>query len=316
MKRFKLLILLLLSTALTYAQVYNAPPDPNELNDNSPKTSDIVELNGLILVQGGTFQMGSKEDKDSRPIHSVRLSNFYMGKHNVTFEEYDRFCQSTNKSLPKDEGWGRGNRPVINVSWFDAIEYCNWLSKLDGYTPVYRIDNDGNTRTVEVVDWEANGYRLPTEAEWEYAARGGNRNEKWAGTSSKQELYKYSNCFEKGKGRDRFEYTAPVGSFSPNDLGIYDLSGNVFDWCFDWYNEDYSFPNNKNNPKGPNDHSGTAIYKTRGGTISMKTKGFGRIVRGGSYYHHRELALSTKRGYAQPYKGTPFIGFRLVRKAQ
>jgi len=108
------------------------------------------KLVDMVFVEGGTFQMGSNEHESEQPIHEVTVKDFWIGKYPITFEQYDKFCEATQKEKPKDEGWGRGDRPVIYVNWHDALEFCQWLS-----------------------DKEGQHYRLPSEAEWEYAARGG-----------------------------------------------------------------------------------------------------------------------------------------------
>jgi formylglycine-generating enzyme required for sulfatase activity len=109
----------------------------------------------MILVPGGTFMMGSDRYDSEKPIHEVTVPDFYMGQYPVTFEEYDAFCAATGKEKPGDQGWGRGKRPVINVNWQDAKDYCQWLSEQTNLP-----------------------YRLPSEAEWEYVARGGEKGQK------------------------------------------------------------------------------------------------------------------------------------------
>lgn len=126
----------------------------------------------FVLVPGGSFTMGSpvgEKDRNKGEVqHQVSLSSFAISKYDVTFDEYDAYCQATGASKPGDEGWGRGSRPVINVNWYDAVAYCNWRSKQERETPAYTISG-----TNVSCDFSAKGYRLPTEAEWEYAAKGG-----------------------------------------------------------------------------------------------------------------------------------------------
>ena len=125
----------------------------------------------MVFVEGGTFDMGSDQLEDEKPVHKVTLRSFMIGKYEVTFTEYDAYCQATGNSRPSDWNWGRGNRPVINVSWYDAVAYCNWRSQKEGLTSCYAINGTNVTYNAG-----ANGYRLPTEAEWECAARGGNKS--------------------------------------------------------------------------------------------------------------------------------------------
>jgi len=189
----------------------------------------------MVLVEGGTFTMGDTWGDRygwKQPTHKVTLTyNFYIGKYETTFDEYDAFCEATGRSKQEDEGWGRGTRPAMNVSWNDSIAYCNWLSEKENLPKAY--DNNGNlldkdgmitTDPSKVV-----GYRLPTEAEWEYAARGGNKSKgyKYSGSDNVSDVAWYGD----NSGR----MTQEVGKKAPNELGIYDMSGNVEEWCSDWY---------------------------------------------------------------------------------
>ena len=248
----------------------------------------------FVFIKGGSFQMGSDNkdaEDDEKPVHQVKLDDFYIGRFEVTFEEYDVFCEATGKELPEDQGWGRKNRPVIKVSWFDAVDYCNWLSQQHQLQKVYTI----NGRNV-IANWNANGYRLPSEAEWEYAARSRGKDHKWAGTSAESELAVFANYYEDGKkGKDGYTYTAPVGSFDANDVGLYDMSGNVSEWCWDRYGEAY-YTNSKNaqNPKG----SDTGLH---------------RVLRGGSWNLNPAYLRCTFRSSSSPDYRNNVIGFRLSR---
>ncbi|MCK4543831.1 MAG: SUMF1/EgtB/PvdO family nonheme iron enzyme, partial [Spirochaetales bacterium] len=255
----------------------------------------------FILVEGGTFSMGSSQNWDGGeiPVHSVTVNSFYMSKHEVTFEQYDRFCNETDRSKPDDEGWGRGNRPVINVSWYDAVEYCNWLSEIEGLQKAYTIDKnttDPNNENISSYDdkkwlvmcnFGANGYRLPTEAEWEFSARGGNnsRGYRYSGSNKPSEVAWWK----------RDSGTQPVGQKNPNELGLYDMTGNVLEMCWDWLVNDYYSYSPPRNPRGP-------------------SSGTGRVQRGGCWDHPLGgyIRWAQRDGIA-PCNSNNFSGFRPVR---
>ena len=255
----------------------------------------------MVFVEGGTFDMGDTFGdgySDEKPVHKVTLNSFYIGKYEVTFTEYDVFCNATGRELPGDCLWGRENRPVINVSWYDAVEFCNWLSEQEGLSTCYTIDKSrkdpNNTNSSVDVQWlitcdfSANGYRLPTEAEWEYACRGGSRSAqyKYAGSNTADEVAWYrSNADSK---------THPAGQKKPNELGIYDMSGNICEWCWDWYGSDYYSSSPSRNPLGPE-------------------KGSSRVRRGGSWYYDGGSVRSADRYYDHADYRDSGIGFRLLR---
>lgn len=158
----------------------------------------------MVSVPGGTFQQGDVEQLGGswrNPHHPVTIKAFKLGKYEVTFDEYDRYAIAKGMRLPEDQGWGRGRRPVINVSWDDGKAYAEWLSCETGQR-----------------------YRLPSESEWEYAARSGAKQEMWAGTSEISQLGGYANFLENSGNR-----TAEVGGKTPNSFGLHDLSGNVWE---------------------------------------------------------------------------------------
>lgn len=158
-------------------------------------TTDVFATPEMVLVKAGTFQMGNiikdiEGSDNEEPVHTVRLTyDFYIGKYEVTFNEYDAYCEETGKSKKRDRGWGRGERPIIYVNWSEAVAYCNWLSEKEGLAKAY--DSEGNLldrtgkQTTDIT--KVQGYRLPTEAEWEYAARGGHKSTedfKYAGSNT------------------------------------------------------------------------------------------------------------------------------------
>ncbi len=267
----------------------------------------------MIEVQGGTFKMGSNKPSldgidDEKPVHSVTVSDFYIGEHEVTVAEYKKFAQEVGKTLPgmPDEKWWDGhpdtkrfyntpakkwwglkdNYPMHKVDWSDAVEYCNWLSEKEGLELCYTKDEDDTW----VTDITKNGYRLPTEAEWEFAARGG--------LKSKHTTFSGSNDVKEVAWVD--ETTAMVGpqnvkTKKPNELGIYDMSGNVWEWCSDYYSMNY--------------------YAKSDGKINPinKTPQAYRVVRGGGWHYQPNYASVTSRdGPKNGYTNYNY-GFRLAR---
>ena len=218
----------------------------------------------MVSVEAGTFLMGSEGGfPNERPVHKVNITRpFYMGIYKVTLDQYGMFCLSTGKTLSDDHGWGRGNRPAISLTWVEAVEYCNWLSEIEGYTPCY----SGVRKNTEC-DFTANGFRLPTEAEWEFAARGGIHSEgyRYPGSDDPLEVA-WHDANSNG-------LTHPVGQLKPNELGIFDLAGNGAEWCWDWYAADYYQYSPQDNPTGlPREEIPTDIFKQvkskRGGYIN------------------------------------------------
>ncbi len=167
----------------------------------------------MIIIPAGTFRMGDilgTGYKNELPVHDVSVKSFAMGRYPITFAEYDRFCEADNRKKPNDEGWGRDNRPVINLSWDDAVAYFKWLTEQTGKP-----------------------YRLPSEAEWEYAARAGTDTDYWWGNEIGNNRANCDNSGSQWSGKQ----TSPVGSFEANPFGLYDTVGNVREWCADpWHN--------------------------------------------------------------------------------
>jgi sulfatase modifying factor 1 len=229
-------------------------------------TSSIPQNQPIITwseISAGTFAMGSPDPEDWQRQIKVTLSAFKMSKYEITFDQYDAFCEATKRIKPGDNGWGRGNHPVINVSWDDARAFANWM-----------------------------GCRMPTEAEWEYACRAGTITRFNTGDSltTGQSNFNGKAEFQSGKGEFRGK-TLPVGSFTPNAWGLYDMHGNVREWCSDWYGDYSSVP--VTNPQGP-------INRTA------------RVIRGGSW----NIGFREIRSFERDSKNHEFssndLGFRLV----
>ncbi|MFA7388660.1 MAG: formylglycine-generating enzyme family protein, partial [Thiohalobacteraceae bacterium] len=224
----------------------------------------------LVEIPATTYAMGSgigSLDADERPKHDVTLARFAVGKFEITFDEYDLFARVTGRALPDDKGRGRGNRPVVNVSWEEAAAYAQWLSEQTGAR-----------------------YRLPTEAEWEYAAGGGARSLYWWGNTLGEGR---ANCFNCGSEWDA-ELPAPVGSFPANPLGLHDTAGNVAEWVQDCYHSDYN--------AAPVDGS---AWVTVGCTR--------RVARGGAFNSPANTLRITKRDQQLASMRVDNLGFRVVR---
>jgi formylglycine-generating enzyme required for sulfatase activity len=277
----------------------------------------------LVKIPGGAFRMGDPFGdgfNSEQPVQTITLSDFYLSRYELTFREFDAFCDATRRPKPDDAGMGRGDFPLINVSWYDAVEYCNWRSAQYGLRAVYTIDttlaDPANTHAgraknwTVAADWNAGGYRLPTEAEWEYAARAERENEgvvhgggnvRFGDGSNilnpvhiNVDASYFTNISMQGKSRGR---TVPVHSLSANAFGLKNMSGNVWEWCWDWYDKDRYKKiagNETQNPKGA-------------------PSGEGRVVRGGSWSYDVEDCQTTRRSLYSPSLFENSRGFRVAR---
>ena len=239
----------------------------------------------------GHFDDESKTDEIR---HTVTVSDFYMGRYPVTQKQYEAIM-GDNPSYFKG-----ANLPVEKVTWYDAAEFCNRLSEREGLEQVYAITNItryGHEILYETVtaDWTKNGYRLPTEAEWEYACRAGTTTPFNTGNNitTDQANYDGEHPYNNGPKGECGKTTVPADSFAPNVWGLYDMHGNVYEWCWDWYGKYYAQA--QTNPKGLDD-------------------GNDRVYRGGAYNSSGQRLRSAYRGRFVPYYRSSVIGFRVVRR--
>jgi len=223
----------------------------------------------LVTLPGGSYQRGDAAgDDDERPPKTLTIKPFAMGLFEVTFDQYDEFCRRTGCESPDDQGWGRGARPVVNVSWEEAKAYTQWLSEQTG-----------------------RHYRLPTDGEWEYAARAGNTTRFWWGES---EQVARANCEGCGALWDG-EKSAEVGRFPPNRFGLHDIAGNVWEWVEDCWSDSYS--------EAPTDG------------VALESSGCGkRVIRGGAWSFPPKEMRSSNRWRDFPSRRSDDTGFRVVRE--
>ena len=268
--RFYLMVILMLSVSA--AMTPAAPEKPN-------KNSDIK----MILINGGSYIMGSKSGReDEKPLHKVTVNSFYIDIYEVTQNAY-KVGTGSNPSKFRDKSGA-----VERVRWTDAVLYCNARSKADGLEECY------NNKTW-VCDFNKNGYRLPTEAEWEYACRSDSKNEHFF-KGGLTVLGRYA-WFRKNSR----EKVHPVGKKRPNAFGLYDMYGNVLEWCNDNYSKDYYAVSPNDNPRGPD-------------------AGDKKVLRGGSWASRGKYCRSATRTSDAPTtadicQGYDTYGFRCVRNA-
>ncbi len=248
--------------------------------DRLPEALSVNPTDGLpyAWVPPGSFQMGCVPTdeqcyEEEKPLHRVTIgSGFWMGRTEVTVEAYQRFAAATGRAMPAEPGsgtlpdypgWENKEHPIVKVNWEEARDFCDWA-----------------------------GGRLPTEAEWEYAARGGAAGLKypWGNDRAHDE----ANFWRTG-GEDRWRYTAPVGCFPPNGYGLYDMAGNVYEWVQDWFDEDYYARSPSSDPQGP-------------------AAGRQRVVRGGAGFINPRVLRTSARLRSFPDSRNANIGFRCLRE--
>jgi len=240
------------------------PPQQQQRGSWEVREEHVDEVTGIVLVHvaGGAFYMGCDEFGSlprEQPVHVVSLSDFWMAEHEVTRRQWALVMGEEAQPVEDEE------RPVTGVSWYEAAAFAGELSTLTGLP-----------------------YRLPTEAEWEYAAREGGRVCTWSGTSDIWELSSYAWYAANSGG-----WSHPVGSRRPNALGLYDLSGNVWEWCHDWYSPEYYVRSETNDPQGP-------------------ALGIKRVLRGGSWDNSAIDCRAAFRLAYRPDVSSAYIGFRIV----
>lgn len=284
---------------------------------------------GMVLIPAGNFLMGDSFGEgwgDELPVHRVYVSAFYMDKHEVTkalWDEVALWANTNGYDIGPSDGLGNApNHPVRNVSWYEAVKWCNARSEKEGLTPCYTVG--GLTyrrgRSTPECNWGANGYRLPTEAEWEKAARGGceSRRFPWcdADTIQHNRANYYSSAqyaYDTSRTREfhpdwkgSTPGTSPVGTFAPNGYGLYDVAGNVWEWCWDWhapapfqqrFDPSYYEVSPSSDPRGP-------------------SSGWDRVCRGGSWQSSAILLRVACRFSYVPETEIDTLGFRVVRAAR
>ncbi len=306
--------------------VWDAGKDwPNKFSANmrfrvtANNTTAPLAPSGMVLIPAGSFQMGDALGdgySDERPLHTVQVSAFYMDKYLVTKALWDQVYQwATNHGYGFDHaGAGKAsNHPVQGVSWYDVVKWCNARSEQEGRVPAYYTTAAQTTvyrsGRVDVqnswVKWNG-GYRLPTEAEWEKAARGGLSGKRfpWGFTITHNQanyysdsVYSYDVSLTRGYHPSYNDgvgpYTSPVGYFAPNGYGLYDMAGNVFEWCWDWYGS-YS-SGSQTDPRGTE-------------------SGANRVARGGTWSYYSLVCRVSMREYYRVWPGDVYsdFGFRPV----
>jgi len=276
---------------------------------------------GMAAIPGGSFLMGNALSAtgdgnayNEEPVHTVTIGAFYMDRYEVTKRSWDevRAWGLTHGYTDLPEGSGQAaDHPVQAINWFAALKWCNARSEMEGFPVCYTVSNlvylTGQNEAD--CDWTAAGYRLPTEAEWERAARGGTAGTRfpWIDSDTVQHTranYQSSDQFSYDTSATRGyhpattngaqPYTRPVGSFAPNGYGLYDLAGNVWEWCWDWYDSGYYHYSSDTNPHGP-------------------AGGSDRMIRGGSWANYADNCRVADRYIVNPATPISNVGFRTVR---
>jgi formylglycine-generating enzyme required for sulfatase activity len=247
----------------------------------------------MIWIKDGRFTMGSSSsekgrDKDEGTQHSVTISGFYLSRNEITQGQYRTFDDDHQSYFKGD------NRPVEDVTWLDATRFCNWLSEQEGLTAFYDEHDLSQASPHVAMNWEADGYRLPTEAEWEYACRAGKPSPFYTGhcITTEQANYNGEHPYRMCTIGVYRQEPWNVGSGSPNAFDLSDMHGNILEWCNDWYG---AYPRESaTNPAGP-------------------VSGTERVARGGSWYGGASACRSAEREAFSPDYAVNYLGFRVAR---
>lgn len=272
---------------------------------------------GEVLVRGGTFTMGRTKGQgmpDEMPAHEVTLSSFFMDACEITRDQFLAFVSETGYETSAEESGSSvtwrypgfrqtRDEPAVCLTWFDAVAFCNWRSERYGLQPCYE---PGASEGTMVCHRRRNGYHLPTEAEWEYAARQGGQPIRfpWGDADSRETAVSYANFAQDAAGvSDRWVWTHPAKTFPANSLGLYALGGNAWEWCDDWY---FSQAYQTFVPRETVDPCVGADY------VAGLTH---KVMRGGSFHNKLDLLRCASRGHGSPRAFAPRVGFRCVRNA-
>lgn len=274
MKYIFSIVLLFLLSSCSYISSLLPKEDSSEKNNKSIAT--IEDEPGMVFVEGGLFNMGSRR-KGEGPPRKILISSLYVDRTEVTVFEFREFVGATKRRMPKQPEWNMEDHPVVNVTWNEAKAYAKWAGK-----------------------------RLPTEAEWEYVARGGPSNFKYVYENSAQYGKNYENIADESMRRfkyhfpvvsgydDGYIFTSPAGLFPANKFGVHDLNGNVLEWCSDWYKEKYAKADK--DPHGPK-------------------KGTYKVIRGASWNRSGKYMRASHRTFFNTHVRFDFLGFRCVKDA-
>jgi sulfatase modifying factor 1 len=289
----------------------------------SVKAFELNPPRGMVLIPAGRFVMGATTNVGHEnypgelPQHAVYVSAFYMDRHEVTQVLWDevKTWADTNDYIFQNVGSGKAtNHPVHSVNWHDAVKWCNARSEKDSLTPCYTTNGitykTGSNDNV-VCNWSANGYRLPTEAEWEKAARGGVANMRFPWTDYTNKIshakanyygvsgsysYDLSNGYHPAYTNGGEPYSSPVGSFAPNGYSLYDMAGNMMEWVWDWYDNGYYSSSPSTDPRGP----ASSPYSVR-------------VLRGGVWGGNADYTRCAYRHVYYPDDENYYFGFRCAR---